>query len=208
MPAILLCFLGTILAVGVHGAGPSSSDNIKFSSNFLKKDENAKHLLDLMKGHFSNSLDYLISGKYYDSQDVEFPGMAKLLVEESDRQWEEGMSVLKKYLHLGGTTDGSNFIDSMNFIGTFQQNNAVDVNYKDSLKTVMTKSHHLTREITKLHVKANQNPSNNGDTAVLHFLQEKAEKEIEVARKMAGLYVMVKDMFSDGIALGIFDQSL
>ncbi|MPC97707.1 hypothetical protein E2C01_093033 [Portunus trituberculatus] len=44
--------------------------------------------------------------------------MAKLLVEESDRQWEEGMSVLKKYLHLGGTTDGSNFIDSMNFIGT------------------------------------------------------------------------------------------
>ena len=41
--------------------------------------------------------------------------MAKLLVEESDRQWEEGMSVLKKYLHLGGTTVGNDFIDKMEF---------------------------------------------------------------------------------------------
>lgn len=208
MPAVLLCFLGTILAVGVHGVGTSSSGDKSFSSSFMENDENAKKFLALMNGHFSNSLDYLISGKYYDSQDVEYPGMAKLLVEESDRQWEEGMSVLKKYLHLGGTTDGSYFINSMDFAGTFQQNDAIDVNYKNSLKTVMTKSHHLTTEITKLHVKASKTPTNNGDTAVLHFLQEKAEKETEVARKMEGLFVMVKDMYSDGIALGIFDQSL
>ena len=37
------------------------------------------------------------------------PGLAKLLLEESDRQWEEGINVLKKYLHQGGLTDQTNF---------------------------------------------------------------------------------------------------
>ena len=43
---------------------------------------------------------------------------------------------------------------------------------------------------------------------VVHFLEEKAEKETDVARKMAGLYVMVRKMVFNGIALSIFDQSL
>lgn len=43
---------------------------------------------------------------------------------------------------------------------------------------------------------------------VSHFLQEKAEKESEVSRKMAGYYVTLQKMDSSGIALGIFDKEL
>lgn len=55
-----------------------------------------------------------LQSKFYGSQFSERPGMAKLLAEESDRHWEEGMDVLKKYLQIGGTTDGV-FPTSMNF---------------------------------------------------------------------------------------------
>lgn len=208
MHPTLLCLLGIILAVGVQSSSDISLDDIPdFSSPFLAKRENAEDILGLMKSHFTNSLDYLYSGKYYESQKVDYPGMAKLLVEESDRQWEEGMSVLKKYLHLGGSTT-DNFTSCMDFSRNIESRDAVNVQYKNSLKTVMEKSQHLIKEITKLHVSANKTPSKKGDTALLHFLEEKAEKETDVARKMAGLYVMLRKMVSNGIALGIFDQSL
>lgn len=215
MRSILLCLLGVILAVGVHSAIPDVQlDDIpEFSSPFLEKEENAAGLLDLMKAHFNNSLDYLHSGKYFESQNVDYPGMAKLLVGESDRHWEEGMSVLKKYLHLGGTTNNG-FTACMDFSRTKadEPRDAVDVQYKRSLITVMDKSQRLNREITKLHSDANKAPnrssSRKGDAALLHFLEEKAENENDVARKMAGLYVTVRKMHHDGVALGIFDQSL
>lgn len=185
------------------------ADIPEFSSPFLEKEENAASLLNLMKTHFTNSLDYLHSGKYFDSQNVDYPGMAKLLVGESDRHWEEGMSVLKKYLHLGGTTKDS-FTACMDFfrIKTAEPRDAVEVQYKSSLMTVMEKSQHLNKEITELHNDANKIPARKGDAALLHFLEEKAEKENDVARKMAGLYVILRKMLPDGIALGIFDQNL
>uniref|UniRef100_A0A0P4W197 Uncharacterized protein n=1 Tax=Scylla olivacea TaxID=85551 RepID=A0A0P4W197_SCYOL len=207
MRPILLCLLGIILAVGADAVGVNPHDIPDFSSKFLIEG-NTKSFLDLMKTHFANSLDYLYSGKYYESQKIEYPGMAKLLVDESDRQWEEGMNVLKKYLHLGGTTEGNNFINSMDFTKSIESHDAAEVEYKNSLKTVMEKSQALIKEITKLHVSANKVPSKNGDVSLSHFLEEKAEKESDVARKMAGLYIMLRKMVSNGIAIGIFDQSL
>lgn len=48
--------------------------------------------------------------------------MTKLLAEESDRHWEEGIDVLKKYLQLGGVTHENAFLDKMSFTSKVGRN--------------------------------------------------------------------------------------
>lgn len=54
--------------------------------------------------------------KHYGGQKVQRPGMAKLLAEESDRHWEEGINALKKHLQIGGVVN-SDFTAIFNFGG-------------------------------------------------------------------------------------------
>lgn len=54
--------------------------------------------------------------KQYGGQYIQRPGMAKLLAEESDRHWEEGINALKKHLQIGGSVD-ADFDSSFNFQG-------------------------------------------------------------------------------------------
>lgn len=192
----------------------SNSLNIRgaegFPSTFLGNTNHTQRLLDLMTGHFNNSLEYLFTSKFYGSQFSERPGMAKLLAEESDRHWEEGMDVLKKYLQIGGTTDGV-FPTSMNFkveTNMFTRPEALHDKYKDSLKSVMEDSRRLVNAVSDLYHDANHRPSSHGDADVAHFLQEKAEEEAAVARKMVGHYITIQKMSSFGMALDIFDKNL
>lgn len=54
--------------------------------------------------------------KQYGGQDFQRPGMAKLLAEESDRHWEEGINALKKHLQIGGLID-THFTTTFTFTG-------------------------------------------------------------------------------------------
>ncbi|KAG0726562.1 hypothetical protein GWK47_036279 [Chionoecetes opilio] len=106
-----------------------------------------------------------IKSKFYSTQYIERPGMAKLLMVESNRHWEDGMNVLKKYLNLGGTTYGDIFMNSMTFKGENNMYGATSsiAKYKSSLKTVMQKSRRLGNTISDLYHSANHKPSSHGD---------------------------------------------
>lgn len=47
----------------------------------------------------------MLQSQQYGSQFVQRPGMAKLLKEASDKNWEEGLDILKKSLQRGGLTE-------------------------------------------------------------------------------------------------------
>lgn len=212
MRSLLLCLLVVPLAVAVSPADRATFDYQEdFPSKFLGNSVHNVGLLDLMNDHLTISLDYLHASKYYGSQYEERPGLSKLLAEESDRHWEEGISVLKKYLQLGGTTPGNNFLSSMiisvqnDLFGSSQTSH---VKYLGSLKSMVEKSRSLVDSITDLYHDANHKISGHGDADVAHFLQEKAEKESEVARKMVGHYITLQKMDASGIAAAIFDHNM
>lgn len=208
MRSLLLCLL---VVAGVQSMDITVLDITDFPSKFLGNMNHTAGLLDVMRGHFNTSLDFLFESKVYDSQYVQRPGMAKLLSKESDRHWEEGMSVLKKYLHLGGTTYDSSFQNSMSFgkgSDVFDQTGTAHDKYKGSFKTLMTVSRRLGNAISDLCHVANHRTAAHGDVAVAHYLEEKAEKESEVARNMVGHYMTLQKMESFGIAFDIYDKSL
>lgn len=209
---MFLCLLGLVLGIsGTDAQRINVLDTSGFPSSFLSGRGHDESFLNLMKSHFDTSLDFLFASKYYGRQDTERPGMAKLFAGESDRHWEEGMSVLKKYLHLGGVTYNDAFLDRMVFKGKNVlpwTNEVPHVKYTSSLKTVMSKSRDLVNDFSDLHHEASRKSTGEGDADVAHFLQEKAEKEAEVSRKMAGHYVTLQKMDASGIAVGIFDKEL
>ncbi|MBO1764728.1 hypothetical protein JQN64_26450 [Escherichia coli] len=209
---MFLCLVGMVLGIsGADSQRISVLDTDDFPSKFLAGRDHVGSFMDLMKSHFDTSLDFLFASKFYGSQYIERPGMAKLLAEESDRHWEEGMDVLKKYLQLGGVTHEDGFLDKMSFTSKNvlpSQTEPSHVKYISSLKAVMGKSRDMVNAYTDLNHEAGRKHGGNGDADVSHFLQEKAEKESEVARKMAGHYVTLQKMDASGIALGIFDKEL
>lgn len=181
-----------------------------FVSKFLQDSNNVNGILGLMNSHFVNSLDYLYGSKFYGSQSSERPGMAKALLEESDRHWEEGMNVLKKYLHLGGTTY-ENFVSNMVITRNndlFDEDATSKDQYKSTLKSLMVKSREIGNKITNLYHEANHKISGHGDADVAHFLQEKAEEESAVARKMVGHYLNFQKIASTPVAFHTFDKNL
>jgi len=183
----------------------------EFPSPFLEKNT----MLPLMKTHLELSLSQLLTSKQYSGQYVQRPGLAKLLAQESDRHWEEGLNVLKKYLQIGGKVD-EEFTNNFNFKGMGELDMATDLTrmnmkYLDTMRNLMTTSRDLIETLTNNHHLAIQKfrPSGgNGDVDVAHFLAEQAEKEAEMAHKMASSCTTFNSIKTSGVAMDMFDQHI
>jgi len=169
-------------------------------------------MLPLMKTHLQLSMNQLLTSKQYGGQYVQRPGLAKLLAQESDRHWEEGLSVLKKYLQIGGTVDNE-FLNQFNFEGKAELSLPTDLarmnmKYLDTMKTLMTTSRGLVKSLTDDHHQAILRSSGHGDVDVAHFLAEQAEKEAEMAHKMAASCTTFNSIKTSGVAMDMFDQHI
>jgi len=179
---------------------------------FLEHGNNSKILLELMKQHFDLSLEYLLTSKQYGSQFVQRPGMAKLLGEASNRQWEEGMNILKKFLQRGGSISIQNFIPSLTVGGSADlptvSSEAMKTEYVNTLKEMLEDSKDLTKSMNNLHHLAGKISSKGGDAEIAHYFDSKLEKEAEITRDLAGHINTLQKMNKVGIALNMFDSNI
>ncbi|XP_042231305.1 uncharacterized protein LOC121872560 isoform X2 [Homarus americanus] len=192
----------------VQAYGDSTIDlNPVIISPFLSNSNNTLLVMDLMKKHFDDSLKYLYTSKQYGSQFVERPGMAKLLMDASDNQWEEGLDFLKKYLQRGGTLD-ENFVLSFTGKGelTLDNTEVIADKYVNTLKDIVIDSISRSHKMNKMHHVASK--WRHGDPEIGHFLDNKLKAEAEYTRKMAGHVVTLKKMKTLGVALNMFDANL
>jgi len=200
--------------VGIHDATAFTDTPTprlqEFPSPYLQKNT----MLPLMKTHLELSLSQLLTSKQYGGQYVQRPGLAKLLAQESDRHWEEGLNVLKKYLQIGGNVD-DNFKNQFNFEGNGELDmnsqmalSQMNMKYLDTMKNLMGKSRELVKTLTDYHHAAIQRSGVNGDVDVAHFLSEQAEKEAEMAHKMAISSTVFNSFKNSGVAIDMFDQHI
>jgi len=182
------------------------------SSCYLKS--HGRGFLKLMKEQFGYSLDYILTSKQFGSQYVQRPGMAKVLAEASDRHWEEGMDMLKKFLQRGGdiVDTNYNFKNHLRFSGkpqlTLLQNEDKAVKYVDVLQTMLDNSKSVTKAVNKLYHQAGKSYENGGDADMAHYYDEKIEKEVDVTRELAGHINTLQKMNNLGIAISMFDSNL
>lgn len=174
-----------------------------FNSKYEKGQPSRQHMMNLLGNYFGNSLSYLFSSKQYGSQYVQRPGMAKFLLEASDKQWEEGLDVLKKLLQRGFTFD-SNLLNDITFSGKGDLTlNETDIGtaYVDTLKTVLKNSSTQFKNMNHFH-------KNQPDAEISHYFDDKLEEEAKHIREVAGHVVTLDKMKSLGVALDIFDSNL
>lgn len=196
--------------VGIHDVTANPALSLpEFPSPYL--DHNA--LLPLMKTHIELSLNQLLTSKQYGGQSVQRPGLAKLLAEESDRHWEEGINVLKKYLQIGGKAD-TTFNDRFNFKGEGELDltdlTRMNMKYLNTMTEMMKTSRDLVSTLTNYYHLAIQrhNTNSNGDVDVAHFLAKQAEKEAALAHKMASSCTTFNSIKNSGVATDMFDQHI
>lgn len=202
-----------LAVVGMQHVSAQVSSNTltNFPSAYLAHE----HLQDLMKAHFDVSIKQLLTSKQYGSQSMERPGMAKLLMEESNRHWDDAIDTLKEYLQIGGTVD-TNFINDFRFTGKgelkMDGTEQPKMKYLDTLKEIMTTSRNFITELTNAHHVAvkRERPSVEayGDAEVARFLLSQAEKESKMAHKMAIHCVNYNSVKNIGVAQDMFDEHL
>nr|XP_045593832.1 uncharacterized protein LOC123755340 [Procambarus clarkii] len=180
----------------------------RVKSSFLKNNNNIRLLIQLVQEHFDNSLKYLFSSKQYGSQYVERPGLAKYLLEASDKQWKNAFDVLKKFLQRGGTFEDGNFIFNVTGKGELSLYETADISdrYVSTLRNVLDDSLNLSKNLNKLYLKTFKNQTNFGDLEISHYLTDKLEEEAERTRELAGHVVTLQKMNSLGVALHLFDS--
>ncbi|KAK7063313.1 hypothetical protein SK128_007886 [Halocaridina rubra] len=172
-------------------------------------------VLGLMKEHLQFSMNYLLTSKQYGSQYVQHPGMAKFLLEASDRHWEEGMDVLKKYLQRGGKVPSTvpDFKGNFVFAGNPQlqmsgTDETIKDKYVDYLQTMLDNSKQLSKFMNRLYRKAGKNFDQGGDAEFAHYFSDKSKNEAKITRELAGhinTFTKMKDL---GLALTTFDSHL
>ncbi|KAK7078645.1 hypothetical protein SK128_025567 [Halocaridina rubra] len=172
-------------------------------------------VLELMKEHMKFSMNYLLTSKQYGSQYIQHPGMAKFLLEASDRHWEEGMDVLKKYLQRGGKVPSTDpdFKGSFVFAGNPQlqmsgTDGLIKDKYVDYLQTMLDNSKHLSKSMHRLYHKAGKNLDQGGDAEFAHYFSDKSKDEAEITRELAGHINTLTKMKDLGLALTTFDSHL
>lgn len=165
----------------------------------------------LMNAHFNNSVNYMLTSKQYDSQYMERPGMAKLLREASDREWEEGMDMLKKYMQRGGNI--AIFNDKININAKAQLANYDSRfdSYTTTLDGLLTDAHNRFDTINTLHGDSNKHSNSNNripDFDIGHYLDNKLSEEAEIIYKLKSHKTTLDQMSSLGVAISMFDEAL
>lgn len=208
-----VCLLS--LATIIHGSGsltsPTATPVSARSTDYLATADHSKKFLDLMKKHFDLSMEYLFTSKQYGSQYVQRPGMAKYLSEESERQWEEGMDLMKKFLQRGGSISNPNFKPAFAIEGRPELNvAATDLNnkYVTTLKNMLEDCKAVTTTMNQLHHFGARTLDRGGDAEIAHFFDNKLEKEAELTRELAGHVNTLQKMNNMGVAVKMFDSNL
>jgi len=168
--------------------------------NCIDNDSCSNHLVELMNAHFDKSVNYILTSKQYDSQYMERPGMAKLLKEASDEEWEEGMDTLKKYMQRGGN------------IGTF--NNKININAEAQLANYNTRFASYSTTLNGLledvlnRFDYMMKPRLHKDFDIGHFLEDKLAKAAKTIYKLKSHKTTLDQMKTLGVAVSMFDEAL
>lgn len=182
------------------------------TGHFLDTANNGVEFLSLMKKNLDMSMNYLLTSKQYGSQYVQRPGMAKLLSESSDRHWEEGFDLLKKFLQRGGHIDDVGFNNAFAVSGLaglkLDANEDTNTKYVETLNNMLSDSKVLTQNMNNLHHLASKNHNHQHDAEISHYFDDKLDKEAEITRELAGHINELQQMNKLGVALKIFDSSL
>ncbi|XP_063604357.1 uncharacterized protein LOC134779913 [Penaeus indicus] len=186
----------------------SSEANERQQSNgdqhFLETAD-GKKMLNLMNKQLQDSLTYLYTSKQYDSQYWERPGMAKYLKELSDKEWEEGLDTLKKYMQRGGKIGDFRSQMKVEAKGQFRSpNNEIqNDDMPESLKKIHKDSSRKFNMRNRLMKKACTK-----DAEICHFLEEGLAKEAERMYEMKSYQTIATGLMSSGVGLSLFDASL
>jgi len=169
-------------------------------------------LTDLMKQSFSDSLTSLFNGYMLGSQLVMKPGLAKMIKEESDRKWEEGLGYAKKYFQRGGK-EYTAFSNAIKGIESAPGDSSALAGgaYNKYFQSSLTRSAHRSQEqYEALKDVANKHKS---DPDLTNFLQQNADKEMKIRHELNTLKTSLDKLAGqsetiNGMAMHIFDQSL
>jgi len=162
--------------------------------------------VDLMNDHFDKSVEYMLTSKQYGSQYMERPGMAKLLMDASDREWEEGMDVLKKYMQRGGEIQVFNEQININAQPQLADYDNRTGLYATTLDGLLTDAEARFDSFNRLHQKSQQKLHYDFDIG--HFLDDKLEEEAETIYKLTSHKKTLAQMSSLGVAVSMFDEAL
>jgi len=173
------------------------------------------HFIAALNAHFDKSVNYMLTSKQYDSQYMERPGMAKLLKEASDEEWEEGMDMLKKYMQRGGNSQkimaGIN-INAKPNVANFQTRS---VSYATTLNDLLIDAKARFGSFNSLHKDFTFHKSRNGDRRAHepdfelgHFMDKKLSKEAENIYKLESYKTTLDKISKMGVAISMFDEAL
>jgi len=174
---------------------------------FLKT-SNGKDFVELMNTHFDHSVKYMLTSKQYGSQYMERPGMAKLLMDASDREWEEGMDVLKKYMQRGGDIEAFNEKININAKAQLANYDNRFDSYATTLDGLLTDANNRFDTINTLHMQANKHSNKIPDFDIGHFLDKKLSEEAETIYKLTSDKTTLDQMKTLGVAISMFDEAL
>jgi len=172
--------------------------------------EAAKKLLMLqMKKHFDTSIKQLFLSFKMKSKSMERPGLAKVIRERSDANWEEGLSYAKKFFQRGGHFNHTAFEENFQFDGAspthLEASSDRVAHYSSALAGVVDDS---TSTANTLHSEFASHHCVRRDPDMAQFIQEKTANERETLRELQIIQTNLNSLSTNGMALHIFDGTL
>jgi len=173
------------------------------------------HFIEALNSHFNKSVNYMLTSKQYDSQYMERPGMAKLLSEASDEEWEQGMEMLKKYMQRGGNSQKIVAGITINAAPKLDNYGSRSVSYATTLTDLLSDANARFSSFNNLHKFLTFHKNSNAlsrthdpDFELGHFMDKKLSKEAETIYKLQSYKTTLDKMSSMGVAISMFDKAL
>jgi len=164
-------------------------------------------LLKQMKTHFETSVTQLFSSFKLQSRVLERPGLSKLVRARSDENWKEGMDYAKKFFQREGNLNYTEFTTNFKFEGVTPRH--VDglyaEFYRSELDSLVTSSQNIANQLHSSYI---SDICNRVDPDMAKFVQDKTTEERETLRDMKILQNNLHSLFSNGMAVHIFDNTL
>jgi len=159
-------------------------------------------LMTQMKKHFDTSIKQLFLSFKMKSKVMERPGLAKVIRERSDANWEEGLSYTKKFFQRGGHFNHTALGENFQFVGASPARVA---DYSSALAGVVDDS---TNTANTLHTEFASHHCVRKDPDMAQFLQEKTANERDTLRELQIIQTNLNSLSANGMALHIFDGTL
>ncbi|XP_037793338.1 uncharacterized protein LOC119588769 [Penaeus monodon] len=198
-------YVAVVALVTIRAQSPEANDSSESQQSNEETVAGGKKMMNLMNKHLQDSLTYLFTSKQYHSQYWERPGMAKYLKELSDKEWEEGLDTLKKFMQRGGK------------IGDFREQVKVSARGQLRSSSDEMKNDPMPESLKKIHRDSKRKFSiRNGlmvkvctkDAEICHFLEEGLAKEAERMYELKSYHTIAFGLKTGGVGLSLFDASL